>query len=217
MRARLIRLAAFLVALVSATGPPAYAREGAEAPSGFQWTTDAPPKTMGEEYEADAANAQAEAIDDGERTPGLSPPGRLLVEEIVVQARKRSELLEDTPVAVTVISEDLLRVSGITRINQIQDLVPNMSINTGIEWAYRGNYHVLPPEVLAAHQSGYNLLNARLSYDFLDDRAQVALWAKNLLDQAYFDDALQTLGTFGFVSRFYEPPLTFGGELSYRF
>lgn len=68
----------------------------------------------------------------------------------------------------------------------------------------------------SAHQQGYNLLNARLSYDFFDDRAQVALWAKNLLDEAYFD-TFQAVSTFGIVGRYYDPPRTFGGELSYAF
>ncbi len=86
-----------------------------------------------------------------------------------------------------------------------------------LEWAYRSSYHILPPELVDATQRGFNLLNVRLSYDFLSDRAQVALWAKNLLDEAYFSEAIGVVQPFGYVSRFYEAPLTFGGELSYRF
>ena len=86
-----------------------------------------------------------------------------------------------------------------------------------LEWAYRSSYHIVVPEILDGTQRGYNLLNARLSYDFWDDRAQVALWARNLLDQAYFNAGFQAVTTFGFVSRYFQPPLTFGGELSYRF
>lgn len=86
-----------------------------------------------------------------------------------------------------------------------------------LEWAYRDRNHVLGPEAAPATQPGYNLLNARLSYDFLDDRAQVALWAKNLLDEAYFQDAFTNGGTFGSLQRWYQPPRTCGAELSYRF
>ncbi len=86
-----------------------------------------------------------------------------------------------------------------------------------LEWAYRARFHTVPPEVLQGWQRGYNLLNARLSYDFMDDRAQVAIWAKNLLDVAYFNESFAYVTTFGGISRFYQPPLTFGGEISYRF
>lgn len=86
-----------------------------------------------------------------------------------------------------------------------------------VEWTYQGSILMLGPEVPAATQRGVNLLNARLSYDFAGDRAQVALWAKNLTDQAYFDSALPLVSTFGTFSRYYEPPRTFGAEISYRF
>lgn len=86
-----------------------------------------------------------------------------------------------------------------------------------LEWAYRDHFHTVAPEVTAGVQRGYNLVNARLSYDFLDNRAQVAIWGKNLLDVAYFNESFAYVTTFGAVSRFYRPPLTFGGELSYRF
>ncbi len=86
-----------------------------------------------------------------------------------------------------------------------------------VEWAYRDRSHVLGPEAVPGIQRGYNLLNARLSYDFLDDRAQVALWAKNLLDESYFQDAFAVGGTFGSLQRWYRAPRTYGGELSYRF
>lgn len=86
-----------------------------------------------------------------------------------------------------------------------------------LEWAYRSRYHILEPELIDAIQGGYNLLNARLSYDFFDDRAQVALWGKNLLDVAYFSEAFGAVSTFGVVTQYYDPPVTFGGELSFRF
>jgi iron complex outermembrane receptor protein len=53
------------------------------------------------------------------------------IEEIVVQARRRDELLGETPVSVTALSNATLRETGVTRLDQIQDLVPNLSFYTG--------------------------------------------------------------------------------------
>ncbi|MDG2304366.1 MAG: TonB-dependent receptor [Candidatus Binatia bacterium] len=90
-------------------------------------------------------------------------------------------------------------------------------ITPRLEWAYRDRYHVLGPEVSETVQPGYNLINARLSYDFLDDRAQVALWGKNLIDEGFIDDAFAVGAAFGSALRFYGLPRTYGAELSYRF
>lgn len=90
-------------------------------------------------------------------------------------------------------------------------------ITPRLEWAYTSATQWLGPEVPQATQRGYNLLNARLSYDFYDNRAQVALWGKNLIDQAYFTNATAVVSTFGIVTRAYQAPRTYGGELSYRF
>ena len=72
-------------------------------------------------------------------------------------------------------------------------------------------------ELAQVHQDGYNLLHARLSYDFLNDRAQVALWGKNLTDSIFFDTGANQTNTIGTLNRYYQAPRTFGGELSYRF
>lgn len=86
-----------------------------------------------------------------------------------------------------------------------------------LQWAYRDHYTTMGPEIPQGIQRGYNLLGARLSWSFLDDRAQVALWGANLLDQAYFQDVVPIANTVGLVALWFEAPLTYGGELSYRF
>ena len=86
-----------------------------------------------------------------------------------------------------------------------------------IEWFYQSSFHALGPDFDAATQRGYNLMHARLSYEFLDDRAQVALWGKNLLDVAYVDAISPVVSSFGFATRYYEAPRTYGGEISYSF
>jgi iron complex outermembrane receptor protein len=85
------------------------------------------------------------------------------------------------------------------------------------EWYYQSAIHLNGPEIEASNQSGYNLLNARLSYDFFDDRAQVALWSKNLADQEYIIYSTPTVSTFGTLVNFTGLPRTFGAEISYRF
>ena len=90
-------------------------------------------------------------------------------------------------------------------------------ITPRLEWAYTSETQWLGPEVPQATQRGFNLLNARLSYDFYDNRAQVALWGKNLTDEAYFTYATAIVSTFGIATRGFQAPRTFGGELSYRF
>ncbi len=86
-----------------------------------------------------------------------------------------------------------------------------------LDWSYQSALHYAGPEVGAAKQSGFNLLHARLSYDFGSDAAQVALWVKNLTDKTYAGDAFSIANLFGTVIRYYDPPRTFGVELSYRF
>jgi iron complex outermembrane receptor protein len=86
-----------------------------------------------------------------------------------------------------------------------------------LEWYYQSSVHYAFPEVLPLKQSGYNTLNARLSYDFWDDRAQVALWGKNLTDETVIGGGVPLIETLGFVTRYYLPPVTFGAELSVRF
>jgi iron complex outermembrane receptor protein len=85
------------------------------------------------------------------------------------------------------------------------------------EWAYTSSIQWLGPEVPEATQSGYNLLNARLSYAFWDDRAEVAMWAKNLLDEAYFTNVTPIASTIGLITQAYAAPRTYGAEISYRF
>ena len=87
-----------------------------------------------------------------------------------------------------------------------------------VQWSYRGYTDTLGPEVPQAAQPGRNNLGARLSYDFLDDRAQVALWGENLTDTRLPSGGVFSLSnSVGVITRSYTIPRTFGAELSYRF
>jgi iron complex outermembrane receptor protein len=85
-----------------------------------------------------------------------------------------------------------------------------------IEWYYRSAIHLAGPELESSNEPGVGLLNARLSYDFSNDRAQIALWARNLTNEIYGTDSIPVTA-LGFDSIIYSPPRTFGAELSYRF
>ena len=52
---------------------------------------------------------------------------------------------------------------------------------------------------------------------FLGDRAQVALWGRNLADETYFTAALPLAGILGTMTRSYAPPRLWGAELTYAF
>lgn len=57
--------------------------------------------------------------------------GRHGVEEIVVRARRRAELLQDTPVSVTALSGDVLRTTQAETLEDVAALVPNLTILSG--------------------------------------------------------------------------------------
>jgi len=86
-----------------------------------------------------------------------------------------------------------------------------------LDWSYRSKVHFLAPEVQEAVQRGYNLLGARLAYQFADDHTQFALFAQNLTDEHYFAKVQSLVPFFGVLSRYYQPPRTFGVEVSYRY
>lgn len=90
-------------------------------------------------------------------------------------------------------------------------------ISPRLDWSYQSSVHYFSEELVAAEQPGYHLLHLRLSYDFLDDRAQVALWGKNVTGTEYFNAATPVVSTMGTVLQFYAPPAIWGGEMSYRF
>ena len=93
----------------------------------------------------------------------------------------------------------------------------NGYITPRVDWYYQSAVHFDAEAVTEAVQPGYSLLHARLSYDFMDDRAQIALFGNNLTDVSFMNYAQNLVPYFGFVSAVYGQPRTFGGEISYRF
>ena len=134
-----------------------------------------------------------------------------------------TSLIDDSPLDRS--GETFNNVPSFTTFLALQYSVPvdlgqgsqlNGWITPRVEWYYRSSIHLIGPEIESAHQPGVGLLNARLSWDFLNDQAQVALWARNLTNEIYATDAI-SVAPLGFNSLFYSPPRTFGAELSWRF
>lgn len=87
-----------------------------------------------------------------------------------------------------------------------------------LEWSYQSDVFYEGPELGAAsEQDAYHLLHGKLTYEFDDDRASVGLWARNLTDERYFDQAFSLGGSIGTFNRFYAQPRTYGAEVSYKF
>lgn len=53
------------------------------------------------------------------------------INDIVVTARKRSESLQDVPIAVTVVQTEALERRNITRLDQLGAVIPNATVKTG--------------------------------------------------------------------------------------
>ncbi len=99
------------------------------AASELQRVEDESPPVGGLDAEVDSAEAQVEAVDkEGAAKAGLSPAAAGRVEEIVVQARKRAELLEDTPISVTAFDQSALQEKQIEKLDQLEGFVPNLTI-----------------------------------------------------------------------------------------
>lgn len=113
----------------------ARAQVAGEAPGSVEGSAEqveeslAPVEEAGRAGTSPADGAIAEKLEaDGPAGAGLSRPAAARVEEVVVTARRRAELLEDTPISVSVLSDQMLQDSGTTQLNQIQNLVPNLTI-----------------------------------------------------------------------------------------
>lgn len=61
--------------------------------------------------------------------PVPASPGTLLIEEIVVTARKRDELVLNVPIAVTAFTADSMEQLGLTRIDELARYTPGFSFN----------------------------------------------------------------------------------------
>ncbi|WP_231730031.1 TonB-dependent receptor [Novosphingobium sp. Fuku2-ISO-50] len=76
-------------------------------------------------FAADAAPAAQNANGTDSSGPGSNGPG---VGEIVVTAQKRSENIQNVPIAISAVSGQYLETRGITSIDNLGSIAPNMQI-----------------------------------------------------------------------------------------
>ena len=85
------------------------------------------------------------------------------IEEVIVTATKRETNLMETPIAVSVVSQEQLNTQGIARISDLSNLIPNMQVGTsaedsGVNIAIRGigsnNYTEIGDPTVAVHVDG---------------------------------------------------------------
>ena len=65
----------------------------------------------------------------GQSSPAYGATGE--IEEIVVTARQRSESLQDTPVTITAVSSETIERLALNNLDQISDIVPNLTVSYG--------------------------------------------------------------------------------------
>ena len=80
---------------------------------------------------------QPQTVSETRATPATAPAG-----EIIVTARRRSESLQDTPVAVTAITTEQLESFGSTDITDLQGQAPNTLITTQSTGAATANISI---------------------------------------------------------------------------
>ena len=85
------------------------------------------------------------------------------VEEVIVTATKRETNLMETPLAVSVITQEQMALQGLSRISDLSSLVPNLVVgnsgeDSGVSIAIRGissnNYTELGDPSVAIHVDG---------------------------------------------------------------
>ncbi len=72
-----------------------------------------------------AATAQAEEADEEQASTGG-------IEEVVVTARRREETAQSVPIPISALSADRLEDRGITEVQHVEQLTPNMSFNESV-------------------------------------------------------------------------------------
>lgn len=91
------------------------------------------------------------------------------------------------------------------------------SLTGSVFYTWRGNSYFNYDEVPGNKIDSFGLLNARLELNNIAGSAfSVALFGRNITDKKYAQSVLRA-ETFGFISRLYGEPATYGIEATYRF
>ncbi|MEG3122385.1 TonB-dependent receptor [Sphingomonas sp. GB1N7] len=83
------------------------------------------------------------------------------------------------------------------------------------DWSYRSSYYTVASNSRYGLVPGYDVVNARVGVRLADGKYDLSLWARNLLNNDYF----QTLSVlnYGLVTATLGDPRTFGGTLRVKF
>jgi iron complex outermembrane receptor protein len=84
---------------------------------------------------------------------GEAAAGSNTLEEITVTAEKRSENVQDVPIAITAFSENSLRAKGITDLHGLTGLVPNVNLDQGSPFS--GSNSVLSASIRGIGQDDF--------------------------------------------------------------
>lgn len=111
---------------------------------------------------AQTAASPVEAADPmGQASPTASEPSAEGVGDIIVTAQKRSESLQTTPLAITVLTGDDLQKCGVSNLIDLQSAVPNVNIQQrtsyGVVTIRRVGFNILTAgfdSSVAVHQDG---------------------------------------------------------------
>jgi len=82
-----------------------------------------------------------------------APATENTLEEITVTAEKRSENVQDVPIAITAFSEDSLRAKGITDLHGLTGLIPNVNLDQGAPFS--GSNSVLSASIRGIGQDDF--------------------------------------------------------------
>ena len=96
------------------------------------------------------------------------------------------------------------------------ELGDGTSITPRLDWNYRSSSFSDILNRAPGIVEGYDLLNARLAYDFRDERFGVALWMKNVFDKQYKEYAT-FLAPYRYWKVSWALPRTYGIEAYARF
>ena len=65
--------------------------------------------------------------------PSIVATAQPILEEVVVTARKKAETLQDSPIAVSVVSGERMSETGITNLEQVSATVPGLQLGRGVQ------------------------------------------------------------------------------------
>jgi iron complex outermembrane receptor protein len=85
-------------------------------------------------------------------------------------------------------------------------------------WAWQDQIHFSKVAYLTGNtQPSVGTLDARISFELHESGLTFALWGKNLTDKAIIERTVDFSNSLGHVVGLYRPPLTWGGEIIWRF